>query len=70
MPIWPIMGRRTGKGESGVVKETCRTLVVLMRLWMVSASYVPGGVGWFGGLFLFYFFVGARVMLGREGLIP
>lgn len=35
-PIWPIMGRITGKGSVGEgVKETWRTGVVLTIVWIV-----------------------------------
>ena len=38
-PIWPIMGKMTGKGsvDEGV-NETWRTGVVLMIVWMVVSE--------------------------------
>lgn len=35
-PVLPIMGRVTGKGVVGSVKETCRMGAVLMRGWIVA----------------------------------
>ena len=46
------MGRMVGKGSSGPgEKETWRTEVVLIRVWIVSSSYVPGMGVMLGGLF-------------------